>query len=305
MSDAMTLRAMRAGMRALGWVSPAAAGRVAVRLFFRPRRHERPDRERQVLLEGAPLELRSGLAATAWGGDGPTVLLVHGWEGRGSQLGAFVRPLVLAGRRVVALDGPAHGDSAGEETNLLEFARALVAVEREVGPLEAVVAHSFGSAATLLALDIGLRPRRVVVIAGPASITDVLARFEELLRLPPRVAARFRELTARKVGRRAEELDLAAAAARQTVPALVVHDPDDAEVPYAEAVTLAAAWPGARLRTVSGLGHRRILRDPAVVREVVEFATGAGTPAESPAADPRARDPRPSPVDVGPVEART
>ena len=174
---------------------------------------------------------------------------------------------------MVALDGPAHGDSAGGETNLLEFARALIAVERELGGIDAIVAHSFGSSATLLALEVGLRLRRMVVIAGPASIADVLERFMEFLRMPAGVGAKFVEACARKVGRHVREMDLTSIAARTNVPALIVHDRDDPEVPYADGVALANAWPAAELRTVTGLGHRRILRDSDVVREVVQFVT--------------------------------
>jgi hypothetical protein len=34
---------------------------------------------------------------------------------------------------------------------------------------------------------------------------------------------------------------------------------------------IAAAWPGARWLMTRGLGHRRILRDPATVQAVVDF----------------------------------
>jgi hypothetical protein len=54
---------------------------------------------------------------------------------------------------------------------------------------------------------------------------------------------------------------------------LVVHDRDDPEVPLAAGSAVAEAW-RARLDVTSGLGHRRILRDEAVVSAVVEFVTG-------------------------------
>jgi pimeloyl-ACP methyl ester carboxylesterase len=55
------------------------------------------------------------------------------------------------------------------------------------------------------------------------------------------------------------------------VPALIVHDLDDAEVPYREGQLLAHSWSGARLVTTAGLGHRRILRDARVIEEAVEL----------------------------------
>ncbi len=43
------------------------------------------------------------------------VLLVHGWDSRGSHLGAWVPPLLRAGVRVLAFDAPAHGDAPGRQ----------------------------------------------------------------------------------------------------------------------------------------------------------------------------------------------
>jgi pimeloyl-ACP methyl ester carboxylesterase len=57
-------------------------------------------------------------------------------------------------------------------------------------------------------------------------------------------------------------------------PTLIVHDRDDASTPVADGAAIAAAWTGSRLSVTSGLGHRRLLRDPDVVAEVVEFVSG-------------------------------
>jgi pimeloyl-ACP methyl ester carboxylesterase len=56
-----------------------------------------------------------------------------------------------------------------------------------------------------------------------------------------------------------------------TAPALVVHDRDDADVPYAHGAEIASAWPGAELLTTTGLGHRAVVRDPAVIRRTIDF----------------------------------
>src|ERR687889_951115 len=112
------LGSIRLFFAVLGRLSPVLAGRLAARLFARPRHHARPDRERELIARGTRVALPDGLHATAWGA-GPTVLLVHGWEGRGAQLGAFVDPLVAAGFRVVALDNPAHGESNGSRSDLI------------------------------------------------------------------------------------------------------------------------------------------------------------------------------------------
>ena len=54
---------------------------------------------------------------------------------------------------------------------------------------------------------------------------------------------------------------------------LIVHDRDDTMTPVAEAEAIAAAWVDSRLLVTSRLGHRRLLRDPTVIAEVVDFVT--------------------------------
>ncbi len=279
MRNPCQVSAVRLGFAVLGSVWPWLAAWLALRLFSTPRRHPRPPREAETLASGTPLRLSSGLAATAWG-EGPTVLLVHGWEGRGSQLGAFVAPLVAAGHRVIVLDGPAHGDSPGERTNAVLFAKALLAVDREAGPFAAIVAHSFGAATSTLALTRGLRAARMVAIASPSALTKVVQRFHQMIGLPERAARQFHDLLKRRAGVSVEELDIARLSSRLTIPALVFHDPADAEVPFTEGRAIAAAWPGARLRVVQGAGHRRILRTPEVIAETVDFVMGERVVAE-------------------------
>jgi pimeloyl-ACP methyl ester carboxylesterase len=203
------------------------------------------------------------------------VLLLHGWEGRGTSLMAFIRPLEAAGFRVVALDGPAHGSSPGDTTDPMDFALRLAEVGQELGPLGGIVAHSMGAASTALAIRRGLQVDRVVLLAGPSSLPGVLQRYARYVQLPQPVAERFYSLMALRVGVPPEEMQVAQICRNFTVPALIFHDPEDGEVPFADALQLAEAWPGAELHVVSGSGHRRILFDPQVVEEVVAFLSGS------------------------------
>jgi len=62
------------------------------------------------------------------------------------------------------------------------------------------------------------------------------------------------------------------------VPTLLVHDRDDVIIPYEQVRRIAAVRPDIELVTVSGFGHRRMLRDPALVQRCVEHAAGSATP---------------------------
>ena len=62
------------------------------------------------------------------------------------------------------------------------------------------------------------------------------------------------------------------------IPSLLIHDPNDPEMPYQHSIALAAAWPGAALVNVFGVGHRRILRARDVAARTMQHIMGCGSP---------------------------
>jgi pimeloyl-ACP methyl ester carboxylesterase len=185
-----------------------------------------------------------------------------------------VAPLVEAGYHVVAFDHPAHGQSGGTRATYPKFTEALMTVARRVAPVHAVVAHSMGSTATILALARGLAVQRVVLVAPPAESMMYAWAFGRAIGLPERRTAGMIERIRILLGGSLDVLDAPRVAAGFQTPALVFHDREDPDVPYSHGQAIAAAWPGARLETVTGLGHNRVLRDPAVIQRTVDFVSG-------------------------------
>jgi pimeloyl-ACP methyl ester carboxylesterase len=262
-------------------VAPALAARWAIRLFCTPPRHEPTAREREALTTARPMAVRVGdrrIQAWVWG-DGPAVLLVHGWGGRGTQLAAFVPPLVAAGRSVVAFDAPAHGASAGRRASLLDFRDAVRAVAARAAPVHGVIAHSLGAAATTLALGDGLAIGRVVFLAPAADPVAYFRRFLRALGLPPAAHPAVEAAFERRYLFRWRNLSVPALARTLTAPLLIVHDRLDREVVWEDGAAIAAAWPGALLHTTDGLGHRKILRDASVIVRAIAFLAEGAEPA--------------------------
>ena len=104
---------VKAGHRVLSALAPALAARIAGRLFTTPPRARRPQAEIALLAaaRARPMQIGARRIETWVWGAGPSVLLVHGWGGRGAQLGALVGPLVARGFSVVTFDAPGHGAS--------------------------------------------------------------------------------------------------------------------------------------------------------------------------------------------------
>jgi pimeloyl-ACP methyl ester carboxylesterase len=143
-----------------------------------------------------------------------------------------------------------------------------------VGPIDAIVAHSFGAAATCVALAGGLAVRRAVLIGSPAAEQRWYERFCDYLGLSPRARQETKRAIEQRVGVPFAGLEVEALGPGLGLPLLVVHDRDDREVPWEDALRIVAAAPEATLLTTERLGHRRILRDPDVIAHAVAFVSG-------------------------------
>lgn len=272
------LRAVRTWFRVAVAVAPRAAERQAASLFLTPtgkRRNTAPledpsaGRYAMTVREG---ELE--VAAWSWG-SGPAVLLAHGWGGCAADMAPLAAELERAGYRAVLFDFPAHGRSIGKRTNMVEWLRVMRAVVASVGPLHAVVGHSFGGATVAVALaEHGMDVRGAVLLAPVIGPTLFVDRFSGMIGLPAARAEGMMRHIGRTLGREPSTLDARRAAAGLRIPALIVHDPEDREVPWAHGAEIANAWLGSRMLAAEGLGHTRLLRDPGILATAMEFITG-------------------------------
>lgn len=289
----LTVTALRLYFRTLSSLHPRLAVRQAARLFTLPPRYAgRRGHPADARLETVTAGEHNVALWQAGPATAPAVLLVHGWGGRGVQMGGFAAPLLARGLRVVWLDLPGHGESGSGPVAMPDMVRAVRAVAALHGPFHAAVGHSFGAAVLAMALRQGLPLARVAFISPPASMQEHTHRFARLLGISAPVRQAMRQLLERRHGLSFAEVDRLEDLARVTTPALLVHDSLDAEVPFEHARRLAAHLPGARLVRTHGLGHYRILRDAAVLAAVADFIAGvdAPLPAELPAL------PRPAPL---------
>lgn len=275
----------RLAFRLADVTAPGLAAAWAERSWFRlppPARVGPSSAEGIKELLGGAFEVRlRGRVVRGWTwGDGPVVYLVHGWGGHAEQLRPLVRHLLDQGLQVVAFDGLGHGHSdpgahGRGSSDAVELGRSLDAVAARFGPARAVVAHSMGALSALLALRDGwLSTERLVLIAPVEGVPDFLRRFREVLRFGRRTERHLVARAERRTGYPVAELDVARLGAQLDARPhlLVVHDLDDRETAHGPSARLVAHWPGARLYSTAGLGHRRILADAAVGGAVARFA---------------------------------
>ncbi|MFG6465247.1 alpha/beta fold hydrolase [Roseateles sp. BYS87W] len=254
-------------------------GRLAAarHAFSAPDRVALTAAEQAALTPAAAPPLRhEGLKLARWRwGQGPRVVLVHGWNSRGAHLLGWVPPLLAAGLSVTLFDLPGHGESGGHTASVVHAGRALQAVLKAEGPVHAVVGHSMGSAAALLALAQlpALRLACSVHLAGPSSLTPVVQGLARAHGLGPAEQAAWLAWVEGFIGGPLAQADLPALQPGLRHAALIVHDREDRTVPFSASQALHETWPGSVLEAVSGLGHRRLLQDANVIARAVEFIT--------------------------------
>lgn len=292
---ATALRLLRPLVRAASFLAPAAAGKVAFRLFCTPpRRRGRSENAarsatgaiaRLARAEATAIPFPCGSAQAyvfkaAGAARRGTVLLVHGWSSEAAFMTAFAGPLCEAGFRVVAFDLPAHGASTGRVLDMPLGVASLAAVAQAFGPLHAIVTHSFGGAIALAALagSVPGQPPvatgRLAMIAAPCSVERITRRFGATIGLGRRGQAALERRIHAVAGNPVEAFEGSRQLAAVGVPTLIVHDRQDRELDFSHAEALAAAGGFVRLEEMSGFGHRRILQAKPVIESVTRFVCG-------------------------------
>lgn len=272
---------LRAAFHVGELISPAVAARYAAKLWFsvppappvaKRDRGVQPEETILIDCEGKPLPVHS------WG-QGPAVMLIHGWSGWWQQYSVYVEPLTRAGFRVLTWDAPSHGDSPvgryGERRSAIpDFIDAFEAAVAHFGAPAGVVSHSGGAMAAAISIIDGVEVGKTIFIAPSVSPTALMELFRGRLGWGRKTLARMlRDVEERyqatfddfEVIDRLDGLD------RELPPALILHDEEDTEAPHEGADELAAAWPGATLVKTTGLGHHKVMWSPRSVNRIVEF----------------------------------
>jgi len=150
------------------------------------------------------------------------------------------------------------------------------------GPFYGVIAHSFGAAATTIALarEPQLMPEKLVLLSPMRDLQQHFDIFANIARLSEKCKAHVSELAERQIGLPFGMVSTINAVRTFAVPGLVIHDRHDALIPYEVGETIASSWHGARIISTDDLGHRSALGDEATIRQMLTFLTN--TPSVAP-----------------------
>ena len=297
--QSVILKLFQVWFKVVETILPKIARKWAVKLFFTPMRFKRPAREeafvQKAILTKVPfqidhddlynLEYAKGRVLdkrfndgqdknyyTLYElGEGPVVLLIHGWSGRGSQMGSIASALVERGCKVITFDAYAHGNSPGKQTTVMEFARIIIDIYKKFGAFEAIIGHSMGGIAAGIAITEVVESKKLITIGSPTTFKFILESFCTIINASHTTQKHIKAFS-EKYGRiNTDSLSLANLGSNLNLPGLIIHDKDDSEAEYDQALLLEKTWKQGKLITTTGLGHSRILRDEKVIDKIAEF----------------------------------
>jgi pimeloyl-ACP methyl ester carboxylesterase len=263
----------------VGRLFPSLAVASAHKLFHRPVNSKRKynnekkvqDPEKFII----PLDESTQLQAYRWGKDTePIVLLVHGWSTTARSMNHFLEILLKNNYQVISYDALRHGDSKGSLSDLAGWANSVQTVMKSIGPVECIVAHSFGGLSVTVASKLGLETKKLILVAPINNIIWVADNFAKHLGISLNIVKKMRDYTWKnneqnflKYGKDWEDI----VRSDFHVPTLIFHDKQDREIGIEHSKLLCKTWPWATLRLTDGLGHRSILDDKEVAEELLMF----------------------------------
>lgn len=207
-----------------------------------------------------------------WGTVGPTILFVHGYTGRGTQVAAFVEPLLAKGFKVVSFDAPAHGETPGKIGDVYKQYDVLAAVFRQFGPFHGIITHSFGGVTLGLQDKKDFADSRVVLLSIPKDCTTILDIYKRTFGVSDAVIDIFLVRLKKEYGDRVvDDLTVMNNTHKYGPNTLIVHDEDDADFPVESGETVANSIAGSTFIKTKGLGHIKVLYDDQVVNAVINF----------------------------------
>ena len=270
----MWLFLLRLRYKIAAWFAPRITARALLRLFMTPYPKPKPSKWSENFDRLETIEVDFGqekLLVWRFGNSTRKVLLCHGWRGKGTNFKSWIPPLVESGFEVVTFDGPAHGLSQRKQTDSVEFCEFVKVISEKLGPFEAIVGHSFGTSAVMLALLDGMKTSRTVLVSPYCSGDGNLKRFCEVLHVSKRIQSLMYQELQKKFATHWEGWDHRNVLAKVDMPILIIHDNEDKVVPIEESERLVSGWPKIDRRVTQGLGHYKIMKDSSVISDVLTF----------------------------------
>lgn len=254
------------------------AAAFALKLFETPIKYKMPKREQKMYEVSHKSKLilpESGKEIVVYENKfGPKkVLLVHGWNGRGTQLVSIAKAFKELNYTIISFDAPGHGKSAKTTANMKHFIEAVFELDKKYSGFDVMIGHSLGGMSVINSLGRGLITDKAIIIGSGNTTKAITEDFLGTIGMKQKLTPTLINLFERKYNDKMTNYDVAYQALKVNVPVLIIHDKNDKDVPFTAAEAISKNLQNNELLITTGLGHRKILGDENVIEKIVQFVT--------------------------------
>lgn len=260
----------RAGLRHL---PPEIGFRLARTMASRVARVAVSPEQEEATQSAEPIRFGQRGRVTAWvWGSGPTVLLVHGWGGRGAQLAPLARHIARQGFRAIVFDVAGHGASGERDARWEYFIRDIGDVAAEVGNAHAWVGHSAGALTMMASRRLrAISAKYFVCICAPSHPHPPVRGVRQRLNPGEAVLQRYRQYLASQFQSDWASLEAGIAWAGAGPELLLCYDEKDRFIDHMEGNRIHDWCPRSTLTKTASFGHSRVLAAPELAQTITNF----------------------------------
>ncbi len=206
-----------------------------------------------------------------WGTGKTKLLFLHGWTGNSYRWRRFIEKFDLEKYSIFAFDAPAHGLSTGKRTNLIDFHSVFEDVIKIIGPVDTAIGHSFGGFVLSYALFVKpeIEIQKVAILGSPVLATHFFDYYKSIIQLKEDQLNRIMDNFEKYIGKHPRYFDGIEFAKNIEKKAIIIHDINDLEAPYANAVQMHNNWRNSKLVSTTKEGHR--LTGDSIIDLILEF----------------------------------
>ena len=192
-------------------------------------------------------------------GEGPIILMVHGWSGCGFQFWPLMQKFCKRGFTCITFDFPAHGMSKGKDSSLPKMVRAFDEIVAQLPQPGLVITHSMGASAMANSEWFKTYDEELMLIAPVLETFKLLQYFVEKVGFDQKLFESMIADSFYSEQMRVPDLDVIHPLINFPGNLKIVHDEDDEFAPI-NASRRLAELSGAELHVTKDLGHGRILK---------------------------------------------
>ena len=204
-------------------------------------------------------------------GKGPTVLLVHGWDGGAHQFFPIMRGLAQCGFNAVAFDHLGHGQSERKPATLqqsVETTNHLLQHFKRKDGIAAIVGHSTGCIAIANARPALVKDTALFLISPVFNYKLYFLKKLVRLELPNELVKQYAAHFARSYKGEYQRLELSRHLDKYGDTTVIAHDVGDSESSILDSEKFVTKYPLTKLLVTKKYDHSRIINSESVWQEL-------------------------------------